>query len=93
LGGILAALLGAAISPIASSTTTLTHETIPMELRGRIFSSLEAVIHLGFLVFMFVAAYAAKFVDRIWILYATGAVFAVCGFVGFIRGRGEVTSL
>ena len=35
-----------------ASLNTLTHETIPEEVRGRIFSSLEAVIHLAFLVFI-----------------------------------------
>lgn len=88
LAGILAALLGAAVSPIMSSTTTLTHETIPEEARGRIFSSLEAVIHLAFLIFMFVAAYAAKYIDREWILIASGAVFMMCGLAGLFRKEG-----
>ena len=59
VGGALVGLLGLTISPIMVTTNTLAHETIPEKVRGRIFSSLEAVIHLAFLVFMFVAAYAA----------------------------------
>ena len=85
------ALLGVSVSPIMVSTNTLTHETIPEEARGRIFSSLEAVIHLAFLVFMFIAAYAAKFVDRFWILIAAGAIFGLCGLIGVVSGKGKAT--
>ncbi|MDO8526021.1 MAG: MFS transporter [Candidatus Omnitrophota bacterium] len=79
LGGMLVGLIGLAISPIMVTTNTLAHETMPKEIRGRIFSSLEAVIHLAFLVFMFVAAYAAKYIDRFWIIIAVGLVYFICG--------------
>jgi Na+/melibiose symporter-like transporter len=84
LAGILSGLIGLAVSPMMASLNTLTNETIPEEVRGRIFSSLEEVIHLAFLVFMFVAAYAAKFIDRFWILVAAGTVFSLCGIAGII---------
>jgi MFS transporter, DHA3 family, macrolide efflux protein len=83
--GFLAIFIGVAVSPIMVSTNTLTHETIPAEVRGRIFSSLEAVIHLAFLVFMFIAAIAAKYVDRFWILVMTGMVLSVSGLWGIFR--------
>jgi len=89
LAGLIAGLLGAAVSPITVSMNTLTHETIPEDARGRIFSSLESVIHLAFMVFMFVAAYAAKFVDRFWILITVGAVFTLCGVVGILFKPGD----
>lgn len=82
VSGILSGLIGMAASPIMASLNTLTHETMPEEARGRTFSSLEAVIHLAFLAFMFLAAYAAKYTDRFWILIAVGAIFALCGFCG-----------
>jgi len=84
--GFIAALLGAAISPIAVSTNTLTHEVIPEEARGRIFSSLEVVIHLAFLLFMFLAAYAANYMDRFWILVSVGAILSACGLAGLVSG-------
>jgi MFS family permease len=84
VSGILSWMIGMAASPIMTSVNTLTHETMPEKARGRTFSSLEAVIHLAFLVAMFAAAYAAKCIDRFWILIAVGAVFAVCGLVGII---------
>ena len=82
--GVISALLGASAGPIMVSANTLTHEAIPEELRGRIFSSLEAVIHLAFLIFMFAAAYAAQFIGRFWILFAVGAAFSVCGIAGIV---------
>jgi len=84
VSGILSGLIGMAASPIMTSVNTLTHETMPEEARGRTFSSIEAVIHLAFLIFMFIAAYAAKCVDRFWILIAVGAIFSVCGLSGIV---------
>ncbi len=84
VSGLLSGLIGMAASPIMTSINTLTHETMPEEARGRTFSSLEAVIHLAFLIFMFAAAYAAKYVDRFWILIAVGAMFSACGLLGTI---------
>ena len=84
VSGILSGLIGMAASPIMTSVNTLTHETMPEEARGRTFSSLEAVIHLAFLIFMFVAAYAAKYIDRFWILISVGAIFSICGLLGII---------
>lgn len=93
VAGMLAGLVGIAVSPIVVTTNTLTHEFIPEEVRGRIFSSLEAVIHLAFLVFMFIAAYAAKFIDRFWILIAVGAVYLACGLAAvFKKERRAITS-
>jgi DHA3 family macrolide efflux protein-like MFS transporter len=77
LAGAIAAILGASASPIMISANTITHESIPKALRGRVFSSLEAVIHLAFLIFMFAAAYAAKYFDRSWVLLFTGGVFCL----------------
>jgi len=85
--GALSGLLGMSFSPIMSCTNTLIHEIIPEDVRGRVFSSLEAVIHLAFLVFMFVSAYAAKFVDRFWILIIVGIIFTLSGLAGYVRRR------
>jgi MFS family permease len=92
VAGAIATMLGVAISPVTASTNTLTHEMIPEEARGRIFSSLEAVIHLAFLLFMFLAAYLSNYIDRFWILILTGAVFSTCGVLGILlEGRKRAT--
>ncbi len=93
VAGFISAALGAAASPIMVISNTLTHEGMPEDARGRIFSSLEMIIHLAFMTFMLFAAYAAKYIDRFWIIVVTGVVFSVCGLAGMlIDERRRVTS-
>lgn len=82
LAAIIAFLFGASISPVIISPYAIVHELIPDELRGRIFSSLEAVMHLAFLIFMLAASILAEFIDTSCILLAVGIVFACCGILG-----------
>ncbi len=93
VAGVISALLGAAASPIMVSANTLTHEAIPEELRGRVFSSLEVVIHLGFMIAMFLAAYAAKLIGRPWVIIIAGAFFCLCGMTGLtLEAKNRSTS-
>lgn len=80
-------MLGTSIGPIVISLNTIVHELIPQETRGRVFSSLEAVIHLGFLVFMFVAAFFAEHIEKIWILIFCGAIFSFWSLFGYLGER------
>lgn len=91
-GGMLAAFLGMTVSPIMTCANTLTHESIPGEARGRIFSSLEAVIHLAFLAAMFTSAYLAQVIDRFWILVTVGGMFAFGGALGLWREKNRAAS-
>jgi len=54
---------------------------------GRIFSSLEAVIHLAFILFMFAAAYGAKMIGRFWVLMAAGMIFSAGGAAGLLLDK------
>ncbi|MFH1847721.1 MAG: MFS transporter [Candidatus Omnitrophota bacterium] len=81
--GLLSILVGAAISPVIVSTNTLMHEAIPDQLRGRIFSSQEMVIHLAFLIFMFISAILAEYIGRMWVLIGCGCIFSLIGISGF----------
>ncbi len=85
--GIVMFLLGISSGPIMVSLNTMVHESIPQETRGRIFSSLEAVVHLAFLVFMFTAAFAAERFGRIWVLVFCGAIFFAWGTMGIFARR------
>ena len=80
-------LLGVSLGPIMVSLYTTIHELIPQKTRGRIFSSLEAVIHVGFLVFMFAAAFFAEHYAKIWILLFCGAIFFLWGVLGGLTRR------
>jgi MFS family permease len=88
LGSFLIMLTGAAAAPILTCTNTLIHVLIPDEARGRIFSSMEVIMHLAFMVFMFLTAYLTRFVSDFWVLIGCGAVFFLIGALGaFPAGR------
>ena len=73
---------GAAVSPIIISSNTIVHELIPKEVHGRVFSSLEAVVHLAYLVFMLLSAVLAEFVSSFYILLTVGLIFVLSGVLG-----------
>ena len=66
IGGILIMLVGMAAAPILTCANTLIHLSVPDEVRGRIFSSMEAVVHLAFLIFMFLTAYLTKIISNFY---------------------------
>jgi len=87
VGGLLIALVGMAVAPIFICANTLIHILVPDEVRGRIFSSMEALIHLSFLIFMLLTAYLSKYIPALTILIASGIICIVVGVVGqmFVR--------
>ena len=85
-GGIIF-MSGFSIGPIIVSLNTTVHELIPQEARGKIFSSLEVVIHLGFLAFMFVTAVLAEHFSKVWILVFCGILFSLWGTLGIFAKR------
>jgi len=82
VGGGLIMMIGMVTAPILICTNTLIHVLVPDEVRGRIFSSVEAIMHLAFLIFMFLTAYLSKHLSKLTILLASGIIFAVIGSVG-----------
>ncbi len=87
LGASLIFVLGAAAAPILTCVNTLMHTLVPDEARGRIFSSMEVVIHLAFLLFMFLTAYLAIYIDKFYILLGCGSVFIATGVTGYATIR------
>ncbi|MFH1877605.1 MAG: MFS transporter [Candidatus Omnitrophota bacterium] len=88
IGGVLIMIVGAAAAPMMTCANTLIHTLIPDEVRGRIFSSMEAVVHVAFLVFMFLTAFIAKFISNFAILISCGSIFIVIGITGqFLAGE------
>jgi MFS family permease len=88
ISGIFAALLGIVGSPIVISSNTLIHEAVPQRIRGRVFSSIEAVVHLAFLGCMLLAAKAADIAGRYSVLEFCGLMFILFGVFGLIKERG-----
>lgn len=81
----LAFVFGISISPVMVSSNTLMHEIIPEDMRGRIFSALEFVMHIAFLIFMFFTSYLAELIDRVWVLVSFGVIFFIFGLLGSFK--------
>lgn len=74
-------LLGICIGPIIVGTTTLIHKTCDSNLHGRIFSSLEVLIHLSFILLMFLGSFLAKVMGEARFILLIGlllAMYALC---------------
>jgi len=87
LAAIIAFFFGTAISPVIISSNTIVHELIPEDAHGKVFSSLEAVMHLAYLIFMFLSAILAEFIGNFNILLIVGIVFVLVGLLGIRRLR------
>ncbi|HDP16481.1 MAG TPA: MFS transporter, partial [Candidatus Omnitrophica bacterium] len=86
IAALLSAVLGLFAAPIVVSSNTLLHEAMVDEMRGRIFSSLEIVMHVGFLVFMLLTSLSAEITSNSSILIAVGSIFSIIGMVRLIKG-------
>jgi len=85
----LAFVLGLAISPVMVISQTLVHELTESSMRGRLFSSLEILVHLAFLLSMCVAAPLADHVGHVTILLFVSFLLMAMGSMGFFLNYGE----
>ncbi len=83
----LAFFLGLTVSPIMIASNTIIHNVSENQMMGKIFSSLEIVMHLGFLIFMFVSSFLANHLAPIYILVFVGSVLSVMGVFHLICQR------
>ena len=80
-------LLGLLIAPIMIASNTIIHKASDNHMMGKIFSSLEIVMHLGFLIFMFISSFLADRVPKVSILIVVGSLLAVLGAVSLVWHR------
>lgn len=78
-------LLGIVVAPIAALAPTIIHEAIPDTMRGKIFSSIEFIAHMAFLIFMFLGALLAEYIGRLFVLISVGALLTFFGFLGILN--------
>jgi len=83
----LSLLLGTAISPIMIASNTIVHKVSETHMLGKTFSSLEIIIHLGFLVFMFVSSLAAERIQPLYILVTVGCAVALLGAIQLLKNH------
>jgi len=87
IAAALSLLLGLVVAPIMIASNTIIHNASDNDMRGKIFSSMEIVMHLGFLLFMFISGLLAEKFSQTLILVIVGCVFSVLGVVNFIYHR------
>jgi MFS family permease len=80
-------LLGLLIAPIMIASNTIIHKVSDNQMMGKIFSSLEIVMHLGFLLFMFASSFLADRLPQAHILIVVGCLLSVLGAVNLICNR------
>jgi len=83
----LSILLGTIVGPIFIACNTMVHIVADEEMRGKVFSALEIVIHLAFLSSMLISSWISKYVAEVWILSAVGVIFAVVGICGYLTRK------
>jgi len=83
----LAFFLGLTVSPIMIASNTIVHNVSENQMMGKVFSSLEIVMHLGFLVFMFISSFLANHVPSLYILVFVGSALSVMGAFHLICQR------
>ncbi len=84
---VLSGLLGLIVGPIFIATNTTIQIVSDESMRGKVFSALEVIIHLAFLLSMFLSSWLSKFVGCVWILIGVGIIFALVGIIGFIIAK------
>lgn len=87
IAAIFAFLLGVAISPIVIATNTIVHNSGVSSMWGKIFSSLEIVMHLGFLVFMLISSILVEILSPFVILVVVGSMIMLLGIGNLICQR------
>ncbi|NTV29952.1 MAG: MFS transporter [Candidatus Omnitrophica bacterium] len=83
----LAIFLGLVVGPAVIAANTVVHKFATSAMQGKVFSAMEFVIHLGFLITMLASSKLSEFVAPFWILAGVGLVFFLVGAWGMVRYR------
>ncbi|MBU1998089.1 MAG: MFS transporter [Candidatus Omnitrophota bacterium] len=93
LAATLSFALGLFIAPIMIASNTIIHNVSHNHMMGKIFSSLEIVMHLGFVIFMFVTSFWAEKVNPTIILVTAGFIVTNLGVINLITDRRKKWSI
>lgn len=86
----LAVALGLVIAPIMTAANTIVHNASDNGMMGKTFSSMEIVMHLGFLLFMFISSILADRFSHFVILVTVGCIVCIVGAVHLLLSRKRV---
>ena len=84
IAAALSAFLGLVVAPIMIASNTIIHNVSDNGMMGKIFSSLEIVMHLGFLMTMFLSSFLAERFSHLLILVVVGCLVVILGVVNII---------
>ncbi|MDD5409168.1 MAG: MFS transporter [Candidatus Omnitrophica bacterium] len=87
MAALLALCLGLIIAPIMIASNTIIHNVSDNGMLGKIFSSFEIVMHLGFLLFMFLGGILAERFSHLLILVVVGGLLSLLGLANLIFNR------
>jgi len=77
-------ILGVLCSPLEIAINTLIHQESHNKFLGRIFSSLEVLLHIAFIIFMFLASFLAEKLGAFTIIVFIGIIVMIFGLVQII---------
>ena len=89
---VLALALGIVTGPMFITANTIIHVVSDENMRGKVFSALEIVIHLAFLAAMLISSWLAEFTPKVWILAGVGMVCVCVGIMG-LRTKSRLAAL
>lgn len=84
---LIAFFWGMVIGPIFIASNTIVHLVSDENMRGKVFSALEIVIHFAFLVSMLLSSWLSERIETVYILVSVGILIAGVGIVGFVRAK------
>jgi len=87
LAAFLALCLGLIVAPIMIASNTIIHNVSDNGMLGKIFSSLEIVMHLGFILFMFISSMLAERFSHVLILVIVGCLLSLLGLLSLSLNR------
>lgn len=87
MAALLALCLGLTVAPIMIASNTIIHSVSDNDMLGKVFSSFEIVMHLGFLLFMFISSILADKFSHLAILVAVGGLLILLGLLNLFFNR------
>ena len=85
----LSVMWGMVIGPVFIASNAVVQLVSSEEMRGKVFSALEIVIHLAFLLAMFISSWLSGLVGSVWILVGVGAIIMCVALLGGMSRWGK----
>lgn len=83
----LSLVLGLVTGPIFIASNMTVQLVSDNQMRGKVFSALEVVIHFAFMMAMLISSFFSQHIAPVWILVGVGAFLCLAGLFGLIRHK------